>query len=184
MTRTVAAVLAAGLSRRLGRPKQLLEFRGAPLIRHAAMVALGAGCDETIVIGSDGDALAGLPVTLLESANAAEGISSSIRIAVEHARGARLLLTLCDQPLIDSEHLRALVAIDAPIAATAYAGTIGVPAVFAPRFADELLALRGDRGARAVIEAHRDEVIALTCEAASIDIDTASDYDAIRWPRE
>ena len=48
--KTVVAVLAAGLSRR--RPKQLLDFRGVPLIRHAALTALGAGCDETIVIGS------------------------------------------------------------------------------------------------------------------------------------
>ena len=177
--KTVAAVLAAGLSRRLGTPKQLLEFRGLPLVRHAAIVALGAGCDETIVIGSFRQALAGLPVTLLDNPDAEEGMSSSIRLAVRYADGARLLLTLCDQPLVTSEHLRALVEADAAIAATAYAGTIGVPAVFSSKFADELLALRGDVGARAVIQAHRDEVIALECEAAAIDIDTAADYEKL-----
>jgi molybdenum cofactor cytidylyltransferase len=174
--KTVVAVLAAGLSRRLGQPKQLLDFRGLPLVRHAAVVALGADCDETIVIGSFRQALAGLPVTVLDNPDAAEGMSSSIRIAVRHARGARILLTLCDQPLVGSEHLRALIATDAAIAATAYAGTIGVPAVFAPKFADELLGLRGDAGARAVIQAHRDEVVAVECEAAAIDIDTVADY--------
>jgi molybdenum cofactor cytidylyltransferase len=177
--KTVTAVLAAGLSRRLGRPKQLLDFRGVPLVRHAAMVALGAGCEETIVIGPFGDVVADLPVTALENPHAAEGISSSIRLAVQHARGARILLTLCDQPLIGPEHLRALVETDADLVATAYAGVVGVPAIFAPRFAGELLALRGDTGARAVIQAHRDEVIAVVCEAAAIDIDTAADYAAI-----
>lgn len=177
--KTVVAVLAAGLSRRLGRPKQLLDFRGLPLIRHAALTALGAGCDETIVIGSFPEALAGLPVTMLDNPDAAEGMSSSIRMAVRHADGARILLMLCDQPLVGSEQLRALIATNAGIVATAYDGTLGVPAIFAPRFADELLALRGDAGARAVIHAHRDEVIAVECESAAIDIDTAADYDRL-----
>lgn len=179
--KTVAAVLASGSSLRLGQPKQLLDFRGIPLIRHAAIIALGAGCDETIVIGSYRDALEGLDVTVLDNPRAAEGMSASIRLAVEHARGARILITLCDQAMIDAEHLRALVAIDAFIAATAYENTIGVPAVFAPELANELLALRGDAGARAVIQAHRDKVIAVRCEAAAIDIDTMDDY--LRLPR-
>ena len=177
--KTVVAVLAAGLSRRLGRPKQLLDFRGLPLIRNAALTALGAGCDETIVIGSFPEALAGLPVTMIDNPDAAEGMSSSIRMAVRHADGARILLMLCDQPLITSQHLRALLATNARIVATAYTGILGVPAVFAPELADELLALRGDAGARAVIHAHRDEVVALECEAAAIDIDTAADYEQL-----
>jgi molybdenum cofactor cytidylyltransferase len=174
--RTVAVVLAAGASRRFGQPKQLVDFRGIPLIRHAAILALGAGCDETIIVGSYREALVGLDVTVLDNPNAAEGMSTSIRIAVEHARGARILITLCDQPRIEVEHLRALVGTDALIAATAYEDTIGVPAVFAAELADELLALRGDTGARAVIHAHRDVVLALRCEAAAIDIDTMDDY--------
>lgn len=174
--KTVAAVLASGSSLRLGEPKQLLDFRGMPLIRHAAIVALGAGCDETIVIGSYRDALEALDVTVIDNPHAAEGMSTSIRLAVAHARGARVLLTLCDQPMIEAEHLRALVATDALIAATAYENTIGVPAVFAAELAHELLALRGDRGARAVIRAHPGDVVALRCEAAAIDIDTMDDY--------
>ena len=76
-------------------------------------------------------------------------------MAVRHANGARILLMLCDQPLIHSEHLRALLGDNnAGIVATAYTGILGVPAVFAPRFADELLALRGDAGARASSSTH------------------------------
>jgi molybdenum cofactor cytidylyltransferase len=177
--RTVVAVLAAGLSRRLGEPKQLLEYRGQTLIRHATIVALGAGGD-TVVVTNHGDALRGLPVTILTNANADEGISSSIRVAVEHARGARILFTLCDQPLVTSDHLRALIATDAPIVATSYSGTVGVPAILAPEFHDELAALRGDRGARAIIERHLPEVVTIASESAAVDIDTLADLSKLR----
>ena len=170
--KTVAVVLAAGFSKRLGRPKQLLQYRGEPLIRHAARTALGAGCHETIVIGPH---RVDLPVKVIDNPHADEGVASSIRLAVEYARGARILFTLCDQPLVHSEHLRALVATKAPIVATGYSGTAGVPAIFGPQFAAELLALKGESGAKAVIAAHLPEVVVIPFESASVDLDTASD---------
>ncbi|HEV8658829.1 MAG TPA: nucleotidyltransferase family protein [Thermoanaerobaculia bacterium] len=173
----VCAVLAAGLSTRLGRPKQLLEFRGKPLIRHAAEVAVRVG--KTIVVVPSGqfhDLIKDLDVTIIDNDRPQDGVSVSIHRAVEAARGARILFTLCDQPLVTSEHLRALVAEDAPIVATGYRGIAGVPAVFAPQFASELLALRGDRGARSVIDAHRDETTVIPFEDAGVDIDTDADY--------
>ena len=177
--RCVAVVLAAGSSSRLGQPKQLLLYRGVPLVRHAAQVALEAGCDETLVIGPYARELAGLPVTAVDNPEAAEGMSSSIRLVVERAGGSRILFTVCDQPLVTSDHLRALLAIDAPIVATAYAQTIGVPAVFGPQYADELRTLRGDSGARRMIHAHRDEVATVRFEDAALDIDTIDDYQKL-----
>ncbi|MGA8810385.1 MAG: NTP transferase domain-containing protein, partial [Thermoanaerobaculia bacterium] len=99
----------------------------------------------------------------------------SIRAGVRLAGDSRILIMLCDQPLITTEHLRDLIAIDAPIVATGYAGIAGVPAVFAPEFASELLALRGDRGARVVIEAHRDVTRLVIFEDAAVDIDSEDD---------
>jgi molybdenum cofactor cytidylyltransferase len=160
--RTVAIVLAAGSSTRLGTPKQDLLFRGETLLQRASRIA-HAVADETIVI------------TLENNPNADEGIASSIHAGVERAGDARILITLCDQPFVSVEHLRALLAIDAPIVASGYRGIAGVPAAFAPRFIPELLALRGDRGARAVIEAHRDETVVVPFEEAGTDIDTPED---------
>jgi molybdenum cofactor cytidylyltransferase len=101
-----------------------------------------------------------------------EGMASSIRAGVERAgTDARILFLLCDQPRITADHLRALIAVDAPIAASGYAGIAGVPAIFAPRFVPELLALRGDRGARAIIERHREEVGVVVFEDAAFDVD-------------
>ena len=157
--RVVAIVLAAGSSRRLGRPKQDLIYEGETLLARATRLA-NEVTDEVIVIDR------------AANPNADEGIASSIRAGVERAgNDARLLFLLCDQPRITADHLRALIALDAPIAASGYAGIAGVPAIFAPRFVPELLALRGDRGARAIIERHRGEVGVVTFEDAAFDID-------------
>jgi molybdenum cofactor cytidylyltransferase len=172
---SVAVILAAGSSSRLGRPKQLLDYHGEPLVVHAARVALGARCDRTIMIWSQAATLPPIPgVEMVENPQWQEGIASSIRIAVEAAGDARILITLVDQPLVTSEHLIRLIRSSAPIAATAYRNVAGVPAAFGPEFREDLLALRGDRGARSVIEAHGAELIAF--EAAAIDIDREEDY--------
>lgn len=161
--RVVAIVLAAGSSTRLGRPKQSIVLDDETLLQRAERVARSVA-DEVIV------------VTEQLNPDAAEGIASSIRTGVRLAGGdARILITLCDQPLITAEHLRALLDVNAPIVATGYAGTAGAPAVFAPSLIPELLALRGDRGARAVIEAHRNIAKVIPFEDAAVDIDREDD---------
>lgn len=181
-TRTVAVVLAAGASTRLGSSKQLLDYHGQPLVRHAAKVALAAGCDQTIVVISSPEVAAqlrDLPVTLIQNPHAEEGIASSIRTAVEAAGPVRILFTLCDQPLITSDHLRALLATSSPIAATGYNEVAGAPAVFGPEFRTELLALQNDRGARAIIESHPNLVALVPFENARLDLDTEQDLQAV-----
>ena len=165
-------VLAAGASKRLGRPKQLIDFHGEPLVVHAVRVALGVG-PTVVVVASQGvrDALQGLDIAMIEIRDAAEGMASSIRCGVAAAEGD-VLITLCDQPLVTSEHLRVLADAGAPIAATGYSGIAGVPAFFSAEFREELLALRGDTGARHVIEAHRSETVVIPFEDARFDVDT------------
>jgi molybdenum cofactor cytidylyltransferase len=170
-------VLAGGFSRRLGRPKQLLAFEGEPLVRRAARTARSVA-PTIVVIPPDApairDTLRGLPVTVIENADAAEGIASSIRRGVGAATDD-VLLSVSDQPQITAEHLQALVDARAPIAATGYGGSAGVPALFTAPFRDELLALRGDTGAKRVIERHRDVVVVVDFEAAAFDIDEEGD---------
>jgi molybdenum cofactor cytidylyltransferase len=109
-------------------------------------------------------------VTREMNPDADEGMASSIRAGVARAGAeSRILITLCDQPRVTAAHLRALIAMDAPIVASGYAGIAGVPAVFAPALIPELLALRGDVGARAVIERHGAHVIPF--EDAAFDVD-------------
>jgi CTP:molybdopterin cytidylyltransferase MocA len=148
--RVTAIVLAAGFSRRLGHAKQLVEHEGEPLIRRAARIAREA-CEDVIVVTREPfvSALEGLDVRIVLNHEAEEGIASSIRAGVAACEGAVLLMT-CDQLRVTAEHLRALIARHAT-AATGYAGTAGVPAVFEPSRREELLALRGDRGAQGLL---------------------------------
>lgn len=158
--RVVAIVLAAGFSRRLGRPKQDVIFEKETLLARARRIASEAA-DEVIVI------------TRENNPEAEEGMASSIRAGVSAAPAdARILITLCDQPLVTAAHLRALIAVDAPIVATGYSGIAGVPAIFAPRFVPELLALCGDVGAKSLIERHGAQVIPF--EDAAVDVDVAA----------
>jgi len=173
-----AIVLAAGASSRFGAAKQHLVFRGETLLGRAIRIALEAGCDRVLAVVRPGDSAEGAEV--IENAEAHQGISTSIRAGVLAAGGTRVLITLCDQPLITANHLRALLSTDAPIVATSYADTIGVPAVFDARFAGELTALTGDRGARSIIDAHRREVVAIPFEVGAVDIDTPEDWERSR----
>jgi molybdenum cofactor cytidylyltransferase len=172
--RVTAIILAAGAATRFGAAKQHLVFRGETLLARAVRIAREAGCERVLAVIRPGDS--SYDAERIENAEADHGISTSIRAGVLAAGGSRVLITLCDQPLITTDHLRALLAIDAPIVATRYAETIGVPAVFDARYAPELVALTGDRGARSVIEAHRTEAFAVPFEDAAVDVDTPEDW--------
>lgn len=173
-------VLAAGASKRLGRPKQLLLWEGETLLDRAVRIATAVG--ETIVVLSPELGLRRLAVGFVVNEKPDEGVASSIRAGVTASTGDVLIMT-CDQPLITSEHLQGLIDANAPIAATGYNGISGVPAFFAAKFRDELLALRGDVGAKRIIESHRDEVVTIPFAAAALDVDTAADYNFAPFQR-
>lgn len=160
--RVGAAILAAGGSRRLGRPKQLVAWRGEPLVATVARQVCASRCDRVaVVLGASAAgclaALAGLAVAPVCNALWPEGIASSIRCAVAWAVRTRcdaLVLVACDQPHLTAAHVDALVAAHRASGRTigsAYAGTAGIPAIFAAGDLPRLAMLRGDTGARALL---------------------------------
>jgi molybdenum cofactor cytidylyltransferase len=166
-----AIVLASGGSKRFGSSKQLFEYEGESLVHRAARIAREVA--PTIVVIASEDvraALTDLDVTTVHNDEADEGMAASIRAGVRSCDGD-VIITLCDQPHITASHLRALASSGAPIAATAYSGTIGVPAFFSAKFRDELLDLRGDVGAKRLLHEHRPLVAPIRFESASFDID-------------
>jgi len=191
VTRLSGVLLAAGASRRLGRPKQLLVWQGETLVRRAARAALEAGLDELIVVaGAERDAvaaaLAGLDLRVVDNERWPEGIGSSIAAGVRAASGAAVLLLLADQPGVDAALLAELiVGMEAghERVACAYAGVIGVPALFSSP--SDLVALRelsGDRGARQLLTRDGATVLAIPAEQAAHDIDDEADWR--RWQDE
>ena len=193
MKRFGIVVLAAGSSSRMGSPKQLLDYGGKPLLRHAADVALRSMCygDVMVVLGSHAHellpALAGLPVMILENRRWEEGMGTSIQTGVAHAEATRLdgvILALGDQPLITPESMDRLIHTHIetghPIVAAQYAGTVGVPVFFSREFFPDLLALKPQQGCKGVILSHPEHAFHLACPEAEIDIDTPQDYSSLR----
>ena len=156
-----AVILAAGASRRLGHPKQLVVLDGETLLHRIARTALAGGGPVTVVTGSRaGDmaaALEGLPVTILENLAWEEGMASSIRagVAALPPGTTGVLLLLCDQPAVSPELLAMLQAAHRAdpeaVVACGYGGTLGVPTLIPARHFSRLLALAGDEGARALL---------------------------------
>jgi molybdenum cofactor cytidylyltransferase len=177
MTR-VAIVLAAGASRRLGHPKQLVPIGGTPLVRRIA-IETRAACDRVaVVIGANAGFIApvldDLDVTLVWNGAWRDGMSSSIRAGLRWARQVdadAAILCACDQPRLDRAHLARLQGHgEDRVVASRYAGVLGVPALFPRRTFDLLETLRGDQGARRLLEAVAP--IAIDWPDGAIDLDT------------
>ena len=181
-------LLAAGGSRRLGHPKQLLPFKGRTLLRHAAeIVASIPARTRIVVLGHEAqkmqEELRGLPLQVVLNPSWTEGASTSIGAAVRALPGSvdAALFLLCDQPMISTALVTKIVetwtASRTPIVACAYGGTAGAPALFARSLFGELLALTGDVGAKHIIAAHTQQASLIPFPEGTIDIDTQQDYD-------
>lgn len=181
-------MLAAGASRRLPGPKQMLRHGGVTLLRHAARTAVEADCGPVAVVLA-GDLpeqrfeVSDLGVRIVENRHAARGLSTSVRAGLEALEAladpdAALFMT-CDQPLLTAAILRQLVATwrEARPRAVAceYAGTVGVPALFARSLFEELRALEGDQGAKRILQRHGSEIARFPFEPGSLDVDTPED---------
>ncbi|WP_438043913.1 NTP transferase domain-containing protein [Sorangium sp. So ce128] len=186
--RVALVVLAAGGSRRLGRPKQLVELDGAPLVRRVAATCVEARSGPVGVVlgahaGAVARALGDLEVAHIANDGWEEGIASSVRAAVRWAEASKadaLLIALADQPLLTVEHLTALRdawLAGAPIAASRFSGVAGAPAVFDRSRWDALSRLQGDQGAGRLLRV--EDVAAIDWAGGTIDVDTADDVRAL-----
>lgn len=177
-----AVVLAAGASRRLGRPKQQVVIAGETLLARTVRVAREAGLSPVIVVTRNSEESRDKPLSgacFITNSIADEGIASSIRCgvaaAVEQQVTGAVILT-CDQPAVTSKHLQAVVADPGRLTASEYAGTVGIPAYFPEEFFSSLLQLRGDTGARSMLKT----AYSIRAEELELDIDTEDDLIAAR----
>src|SRR5438067_1755850 len=191
MRKIGAVVLAAGGSSRLGRPKQLLSFRGETLVRRAVRAATEAQCDPVIVvIGPDGEAirdeLRATSALLVENAEWQNGLGTSIRCGLHQCADSidAIVLLACDQPLVNATVVAALIAAHEktgkPIVASSYAETVGIPALFDRSCFEALLALPAAAGAKSLIAARPDDVASILFEGGAVDIDTPEDFERLR----
>lgn len=191
-------ILAAGRSTRLGRPKQLLELEGRPLVRIVAERALASRLtDVAIVTGAHAEAVeaavADLPVRVVRNPAFAEGQSTSVRAGLAQVPldADAVLFLLGDQPEVSSAAIDAVIGAFAErgmaIVQAMYGGRPAHPVLFAWDLFGELAQVTGDEGGRAVVQRHRERVARVTVSDGPPpgDVDTDEDWAALleRWGR-
>ncbi|RZJ64260.1 MAG: nucleotidyltransferase family protein [Flavobacterium sp.] len=187
-------ILAAGSSSRLGRPKQLLEYKGKPLLQHAVNVALNVPGSRVIVVtGANHAAIERVvdlsKATVVHNEDWESGMASSIgsglyKLLELAPEISECILTVCDQPFLDDgifdKLLIEFLRTRKPIIASAYAGTLGAPTLFAKKYFPSLLSLTGFQGAKKMFEQYGHDVASVAFERGNIDIDTQEDYDQLK----
>ena len=186
-------ILAAGASRRMGSPKQLIEIEGRPLLVRAIEVALAAPVwPVVVVLGANAAAIrpdiSHLPVLAVENPAWPEGMASSIREGIgtlrQFSRGLdAAVLALCDQPGFSTATVESLLtahrATGRGIVAARYAGRLGAPALFTRAHFPALAALTGEEGARDLLNADPASVAAVDLPELARDLDTPADLEGV-----
>jgi molybdenum cofactor cytidylyltransferase len=186
-----AILLAAGESRRMGRPKQLLEWHGKPLLLHVLENLIRSSADEIVlVLGHEAEkirkSLPALPVKIVVNPDYRTGMASSLRqgLLAMDPESEAFLVMLADQPgigpdLIDRV-IRGFRQADPKrgIARPVYRGVPGHPVLIGARYLQEALQLQGDVGARQILTNHPEDILEIGADRDAVlkDMDTPEEY--------
>jgi molybdenum cofactor cytidylyltransferase len=186
-----AILLAAGLSRRMGTQKLLLNVKGQPMVRRAAATCQQAGLSPIIaVLGHEAErvqqVLAGLDVTCIRNENFCAGMASSLTagLAALPADIDGALIALADMPFVTVDDMRALCAAFSPsqgraICIPTHEGKRGNPVLLGRQCFPALAALSGDQGAKPFIRKNEDIVYEVPVSPGVLmDLDTPEAYAA------
>ena len=184
-----AILLAAGESKRIGKPKLLLPFGKGTILGQTIDNLLSSKVGEVIVVvGYRAQemikAIANRPVKVVVNPFYHQGMSTSIIVGLSLVDGKarRLMVALADQPLINNKVFNRLVeeslGADKGITIPIYRGKRGNPIIFSTKYKEELLSLKGDVGGKQIIKQHPDDIleVAIDSESINIDIDTMGNY--------
>jgi molybdenum cofactor cytidylyltransferase len=177
----------------MGRPKQLLPYKGKSLLEHTVDIANDSVAEPVIVVIGSNAALLEKEIDekkvhIEENKEWKEGMASSVRCGITALMRIApavdaVIIMVCDQPFVSPELLNELIArqknTGKPIVTSQYENAIGPPALFYKTIFHELLRLKGDAGARKIIEQRKDDVATVSFKQGNVDIDTEADYKTI-----
>ncbi len=185
-----AIVLAAGASSRLGQSKQLLQVEGEPLLRRIARVSCESNADRTLVVLGDnerehGRIIRDLPLYICIHSDWERGMGSSLKAGMEFIQSflsdtTAVIVVVCDQPLLTTDHLNHLIdkykSTGAPVVASAYSNVLGVPVLFDASLFDGIRRIDDAHGARQIIDKNKANAQQVAFPGGELDIDTPEDY--------
>ena len=187
-------ILAAGASTRLGKPKQLLQYRGKTLLAHAINEAVNSNADAIVVIlGKDADLfkkeIDDGKVRVAINSSWEEGMASSLRLGLDTLLNDKpyidaVIFMVCDQPYVLSSILNELITTQQKttkqIVTCNYGDSIGPPALFHKKYFKDLMKLSGDTGARKIVQENMNDMTTILFPEGEIDIDTEEDYEKLK----
>lgn len=189
-----AFVLAAGLGRRMGNtPKLLRSFGGQTVLEHSLSCLIHQPLNLLVVVGHQAEQLtpilAAKQLDWVQNPNYAEGMASTIRCGVKALATSdqAVMICLADMPLVKPSTVTLLVktfsqlpkdAILVPI----YNGQRGHPVIFGSAYQNQLARLKGDRGAKSILNQFSNNVVQVVVADPGIlrDVDTPQDFDKLR----
>jgi molybdenum cofactor cytidylyltransferase len=198
--RAAGIILAAGEATRYGSPKQLLDWKGKPFVRHIAETALHAGLEPVVVVTGYRHAdvestLKDLPVSIVHNPDYQQGQSTSIKTGVnlldsanEFSRGrmgiGAAIFLLADQPQIPVEVIRALTESHAQELAPIIAPLVleerrANPVLFDRVTFADLQQLTGDIGGRAIFSKYKVKYMPWHDDILLLDVDNPEDYQRL-----
>lgn len=201
MSKVGIIILAAGMSRRLGRPKQVLPIAGQPIVAHVGKRARASNAARVLaVIGGARHqtvaALDGIVDELVINDSYSLGQGTSIAAGIHHLETTSeylgqceaALFLLADQPGVETTTIDAV--IDAwrtggKIVMAEYRDHPGHPVLFDRQFWPDLSKLAGDQGGRLIIRDNQDAVVHVPIDTDSpMDVDTEADWRMLQehWP--
>ncbi len=186
-------IMAAGASRRLGQPKQLLKYKGETLIRKIIKEAHDSNIGNiSVITGHDHkrikNEITDLNINIFYNEEWEEGLGASIRNGLRHIIDKNpgtnaILLSMVDQPFVNVAHLKKLVNAYDPsrqmIIASAYAATFGVPILIDSFYFDMLKELKGDEGGKKIFVNFLKNIVEIPFIEGKIDIDEQKDLSSL-----
>lgn len=190
-------ILAAGTSSRFGRPKQLLRLKGKFIIEWVLDAALSSQLDKIVLVlgSSHQKVLQALDKKLQDPKLSIEinpefikGQSHSLRLGLSKVKDdfAAVVFLLADQPLLNSTIINFLLekfhAAGKDICVPTYRGVRKNPTIFSRRIYSQLMNIRGDIGARNLIDENPDRVqtVEIDDPLCFFDVDTQKDFQQLK----
>ena len=190
--KTGIIILAAGSSSRLGQPKQLLAYKNSTLLKNTIEASLSENTLVIVVTGSNKDLIENeldfADIKISYNPDWESGMSSSISKGLTDLLAffpdcESCIFTVCDQPYVTQTIFENLISeyqkTGKGIIASSYAETFGTPVLFDKKYFSELLKLKGQEGAKKIINRFPEDTVSIPFEKGNIDIDTQEDYSQL-----
>jgi molybdenum cofactor cytidylyltransferase len=184
--KVAAIILAAGMSRRMGKANKLLEpINNELMVKRVTRQVLASQVEQVMLVtGHEAEkvqaALIDEDIKIVHNPDFAEGLSTSLHCGLTHLSGDidAAVICLADMPAVSSVIIDRLIAAFNPeenrlICVPFYQGQRGNPVVLAKRFFSEMNELSGDKGAREFLQKYAD----LVCEVEIDDEGILYDID-------